>query len=1332
VQSIKKRYPMSVRFNERITQTSADAPSKGLEALFKTRFHGAANIRGIQYQILYSVLCAFDLYKIQDEAGFLRLEGLEDIDLLGLRLGNKYIQVKSSQNPWNWSKLKEPIKGFLDVHRSEPQCCFELITNFQLQNDIYKFAHKESLSPEERLLIDGKFRNLCCDIGASTNEADALASKLNIISKPEDQVFVELRRNLNDIFGVMSEAVDVYISVLVAKFLDFAKDRRSLIRADLDSIRMAIGEALSSESEFQAHGLGLISVVSWDVDKNLTDFYDGKGTRPGHIAANVDIRRIGWLEKIDNAIHSSKICVLRSSSGQGKSALLYRYAYEKWPAENTFILRAVESLDQVELIRNYLRFRANLGVPILLLIDNAGWKTRFWPLIAQECAALDIRVLISIRSEDWHRFALESLTNYEILTPTLDLNEAREIFNSFGSEKKIHELVKSPEWAYEKTGEPHLLIEYVYLITHGQMLEERLRDQLKQFSEHQEEPAKMEILRRAALADALGVPIFADKLLSDIKQTQDPQIMLNSLTGEYLNLDHGIITGLHWIRSDHLARILHEGYPNPEITALAVFNAVSNESISVFVSNALVWNDLDASKFLKGLIEVSKIADIDTILCIIDGIFRAGENRFFNANRKLFDEAYEITGSSGVFFLSSAFMPVVKINFIGEMCDKFEDERCENFRRLREISSRAVAEKRGIDLIRDFLSGVCRFISPEMLQTSLKNLGTLLDWCFLCGISLPAWLSIKETVLTSAAKLDISLGEFCSFAQGLYRYDKTAYLNLFSQNKEDIISYLKFQTNCMELNVSDSVLSIEFIFGAEAQVNGNNSAISRLNKLRSAIPFCDRYQSQGIWLLPFDLKPSIDETHIDIPKNHFHLNSDIEKNVIWRETVESFYLPDSYYSYEEAWYALRKDVLLFIQVLTKGLRQILAGKNFNFQEYLDGGRSLNRLAYSIRCLPKPPAQIPEHLKEIIKSGPEKWSNDLFNFLHQFRQYMGNTNNKHAGRLTVINFRDAFKSLQNMHSAFERLFEIAPDYFSAIEINKKEDKIYPILAEILDAWILNPPKMPQRDIMRYLTIRQGRKRKEMLKRLYDAMAPLKEKGITIVLPDSTYLSHPLTYLPIAFSVKDPCFFDAEINAILGMLLTVIDSADFFCLVPIHHGCRFIEGGYKISSMQIKKFEENGHIDWESLVPHKFSDCVMNRLPDIPFKKSERFQFRSIIFLLIGEIKVLFEQKAKIESIKLIEKNKYHTELYELQKSGFLKIARYLSIIASGAKNIMDTEFSSQKNRDDFQIVFDFVKSVEFAVNEDGEFSDSILQYRWNLESLLESTDRLLNDVSLTNR
>ena len=117
--------------------------------------------------------------------------------------------------------------------------------DFQLRKDIAKLAQIESLSPKERNRVENKFRNLCDDIGASTDEADGLVSRLTIVSLPEEQILVHLKPTVADTFGLASEAVDTYISALVARFLEWAKNRKTVTRTDLDSVRAAVGEALA-------------------------------------------------------------------------------------------------------------------------------------------------------------------------------------------------------------------------------------------------------------------------------------------------------------------------------------------------------------------------------------------------------------------------------------------------------------------------------------------------------------------------------------------------------------------------------------------------------------------------------------------------------------------------------------------------------------------------------------------------------------------------------------------------------------------------------------------------------------------------------------------------------------------------------------------------------------------------------------------------------------------------------------------------------------------------------------------------------------------------------
>ncbi len=182
--------------------------------------------------------------------------------------------------------------------------------------------------------------------------------------------------------------------------------------------------------------------------------------------------------------------------------------------------------------------------------------------------------------------------------------KAERIYAAFRERERIHPAVDSAAWAFERLRPPHLLLEFVYLITHGQMLEDRLRDQVREFSRISEDPRKGEVLRIAALSNALGAPVPVEALLRVVPLRDDPQEVVESLLVEYLTLEDGMLGPLHWVRSEHLARILHEGGV-PSVTSSALTAA---------------------------------------ILAIASGLLEAGERSCFDANRKLFDEAHAIAG----------------------------------------------------------------------------------------------------------------------------------------------------------------------------------------------------------------------------------------------------------------------------------------------------------------------------------------------------------------------------------------------------------------------------------------------------------------------------------------------------------------------------------------------------------------------------------------------------------------------------------------------------------------------------------------------------------------
>src|SRR5688572_1885091 len=103
-----------------------------LDSLLTARYHGAVNIRGIRFQLRYSLLRAVQLglsartrvvKHTEGIAGdrLLQFEGIEDVDIIGppflkpLHVTDKdtneheFIQVKTAAGGWNWSDLGGPL-----------------------------------------------------------------------------------------------------------------------------------------------------------------------------------------------------------------------------------------------------------------------------------------------------------------------------------------------------------------------------------------------------------------------------------------------------------------------------------------------------------------------------------------------------------------------------------------------------------------------------------------------------------------------------------------------------------------------------------------------------------------------------------------------------------------------------------------------------------------------------------------------------------------------------------------------------------------------------------------------------------------------------------------------------------------------------------------------------------------------------------------------------------------------------------------------------------------------------------------------------------------------
>lgn len=1208
--------------------TTPDSVSE-VDRILAARFHGAVNIRGIRYQILYSLVAALRLYELDSAAASVRLEGIEDVDLIGFQDGDHYVQVKTADSPWNWAKLKGPVEGFLEFMRADLSCLFSLTVNFKLTGDIGRLAEFNSLTASEQKRIRKKFRKLCREIGGTSDEADDLLKKLEIKCIPEQRVWDELRRQVTDHFKLGSAAVNTYLSVLFARFLEWAASRSSVTKAELDGVRQEVGETLSRETAFQAYGEGLITEVDWSIDEKIDDFFDGKSTRPGHIAAGAEVNRPHWIARIEKSLAATKVCILRSSSGQGKSTLLYRYAHERWAAKQTLVLRIAETPKEVELIRNYLAFRSRLGVPLLLLIDNAAVHTKLWPLVVQQCAALGVHVLVSVRTEDWYRFA-QNVTSFEVLEPELDLEEARQIFRQIKNQGRLHPSIDSPEWAFERIGEPHLLMEYVYLLTHGRMLEDRLRDQIKEFTNLSEDPAKTEVLRRSTLADSLGASVNIEELLKGIPLRGDPQSVLNSLDGEYIQLQGEQITGLHWVRSDHIARILHEGFPSRAVTIINVLDAIPKESLPSFIANAICCEG-DRYALIDRLSEKAKTASFDEVLSYADGVFEAGERLYFQENRALFDEAYELLGTAGVSLLLPQLLPIVKADILTSMANTLKDKG-ENFKALEEIASRESAAPRGLDLVKKFLAGAVDGIKSDQLAIPSDELGRLLDWCALTETTVVTWSAARALCLNGDYAFSLPINSFSTFAQGIFRYDTPGYNEWYNEHELQMLAYLAFHTDSLSVRVEDGSVFIE-CFIDDDSLSPNDQVMQRLRTLRSALPFCDRYCSDGVWNTPLGFEPSVNDTEKRIPRENLHYESDIEKNVVLRECVESAYRSDSYYRFEQDWHEMRTTALKFVSAFSRGLEKTLTGKAFDFQVAFENGELPVRLDKMIANLPDPPPQTAPKLIDAFKAEPSRWAVSFQSFIRLAFECLKEPTIKERWRYPIINLKETAKLLPQMHAVFRQLFERVPDHFDLSKLPADENQAYLDFADLFEAWVKDPSQRKGKNPLRQIRAQAKHRRREHIDEIRRSLADLEEEGITVTLPEETYLDSLLTYLPIAFSVEDPLHVEVSLELVLDALCTIGESVDLFWLIPVHDKRRFMDGGYQISTRQLSNWEKHREMNWEALCTQEIPQHLQAMMPPYPVQTIPRVEFRSTALGLIVAIDLLgqrYDRVAVLES------------------------------------------------------------------------------------------------------
>ncbi|MDP1573110.1 MAG: hypothetical protein Q8M09_06940 [Pseudomonadota bacterium] len=310
-----------------------------------------------------------------------------------------------------------------------------------------------------------------------------------------------------------------------------------------------------------------------------------------HILAGCDIPRRAWLERIGQAFDKASVVIVRGASGQGKSALAYRYLHDYGIGLWRFQIRRIENRRDALSIAMALSGHAkSIGVPITVYLDVQPGD-RFWPELIRELGQLPlVRVLVTVREEDWRRASLSGAeVAFQDVALEFDEVEARLLYPSLAQRDRAARFLGFDE-AWRQFGGEGPLLEFVYLVTQTQTLAERLRQQVQNLRDEVVSggvsPADLRLLAVTSFASSLGARIDAGQA-SRLLGLPDLGRSVERLEREYLLRKVGggqYLDGLHSLRSRLLVEHLCDGltFDRAEL-ARDCLNLIPPDDVEVFL-----------------------------------------------------------------------------------------------------------------------------------------------------------------------------------------------------------------------------------------------------------------------------------------------------------------------------------------------------------------------------------------------------------------------------------------------------------------------------------------------------------------------------------------------------------------------------------------------------------------------------------------------------------------------------------------------------------------------------------------------------------------------------
>lgn len=1023
-----------------------------------------AALRGYRTQFLYSL--HYILTSLSEDLIF-RLEGEEDLDILDSSGQLLYaIQLKNLGKPITLSdilsvKKTSFIKRFLSKYSDGIPI---LVSYGEISQELKNWInHKDTISVKEKPTL--RKYNITKD------EWILVKSKTQFVEINEEETAEEIEKLLKSHFP---EVDPIPTIGFLLNWLQFIAEKQQPISTKvfynkIQDFALYLSERIAIHNQYGVvlKPLHKVSIENTNLTLLEKEFYNATLTRYEHILLGLDVNREKYLEKINDELKEYNIIIVKGASGQGKTTLLYSYirnyandwlSYELNIQQDPIITQ--QSIQAIDVISK------KLEIPTILVI-NVTPNSTDWIQVIKESAHLNhIRFLVAIRNEDWYRASAIGVEfGHKEIDLSLSKEEAEAIYSKLNERNKITNFTDF-EQVWIQIGDNAPLLEFVYSITQGTSLQNKLKQQVQQLrreNNHGSNP-EIEFLRIVSLVDSLGAKIDASKLSSSI----DYQYIIEKLENEYLvkkSLNGKYIQGLHLIRSQKLVEILFDEFTTyKEEYVYKSIPLINEKELYLFLLQMFHLEILKPNQFITDLNIKINVSDWSLYASILKSFIWQGTKNYVETNREVIDECRTICGSSWAMFIDFMF----ESNYNKEIMLDILNVGDERREKINDINYRLTSNQYIFNLATEVIH---KLDFPEVIPSSTfgwKSYGEVLFWLKNISNQKGELLLFEENVYEAAFKM-MDSRSLSKLMLGMYSYS----LELDTIRKKNIgifIKQIKKEFDVIHLSVDENEVNVHFIIDIlknNIERSTNDFIVSVLDVIRTAIPDKKQFNSQGYGHRLHTLGIDYDDTRKTISIENIPLEEWVDINSSIVRLYEYQLRPEDwteYISQLNDWEVIIKDK---ISEFNTSFEKLLKG-SINYMPVVP---IMQNMAFERSEVIKEPKSITDPLGiyggnkrgeinenereqrnkklqtkyELFFKSVSNFRIDIENFIQQsastlYSKVKLNTDEEHIHdenieRLSQINLYSAIEKLQVYNSQFNNVLgNIANKHYSKIEMN----------------------------------------------------------------------------------------------------------------------------------------------------------------------------------------------------------------------------------------------------------------------------------------------------------